>query len=98
MSILVDHFRLCLSVYFKCPIILYPESECQDKALKMCGLILSFNFRVDSKVIGFFFSRILQMDTFNPFMPRDKMELANSVVPDQTSQNAASNQGLHCLH
>ena len=23
--------------------------------------------------------------------------LANSIDPDQTSQNAASNQGLHCL-
>ena len=23
---------------------------------------------------------------------------ANSVVPDQTPQNAASDQGLHCLH
>ena len=27
-----------------------------------------------------------------------KETLANSVEPDQTPQNAASNQGLHCLH
>ena len=27
-----------------------------------------------------------------------KREFANTVDPDQTSQNAASEQGLHCLH
>ena len=27
-----------------------------------------------------------------------KGTLANSVEPDQTPQNAASGQGLHCLH
>ena len=27
-----------------------------------------------------------------------KGQLANSADPDQTSQNAASDQGLHCLH
>ena len=30
-------------------------------------------------------------------MYSDKQARANSVDPDQTPQNAASNQGLHCL-
>ena len=37
---------------------------------------------------------------FNPFMPCVPLiwTLANRVDPDQTPQNAASDQGLHCLH
>ena len=36
----------------------------------------------------------------NPFMPGVplKGKLANSADPDQTPHNAASDQGLYCLH
>ena len=36
----------------------------------------------------------MYMYTWSPI----KGTLANSVDPDQTPQNAASDQGLHCLH
>ena len=36
---------------------------------------------------------------FNPFKPNPiKGTLANNLDPDQTPQNAASDQGLHCSH
>ena len=36
--------------------------------------------------------------TINPFMPRPtKGTVANNIDPDQTSQNTASELGLHCI-
>ena len=41
-----------------------------------------------------------EMHWFNPSKPRvpQKGTLTNSADPDQTPQNAASAQDLHCLH
>ena len=46
------------------------------------------------------FSDVTARVSLNPFKPSVplKRTLANSVDPDQTPQNAASDQGLHCLH
>ena len=43
--------------------------------------------------------RIVLDCLFNAFIPGPiKWTFANSVDPDQTPQNAASDQRLHCLH
>ena len=41
-----------------------------------------------------------QIISFNLYMPSvlKQRTLASGVDPDQTPQNAASDQGIHCLH
>ena len=43
--------------------------------------------------------KLMDHSCFNPFMHGVSLnQLANSVGLDQTPQEAASDQGLHCLH
>ena len=43
-----------------------------------------------------FYKSLLHLESFNYCLI--KGAFANGVDPDQTPQNAASDQGLHCLH
>ena len=49
-------------------------------------------------LIVFDAARISKMELTNSCLVSNKGALANNVDPDQTPQNAASGQGLHCLH
>ena len=45
-----------------------------------------------------FVNPFLEMALTHLCLPSTKGTLANSVDPDQTPQNAASDKGLHCSH
>ena len=56
--------------------------------------------RDSEKMFSLYLHENISLTNLNPFMPRYPINgtLANSVDPDQTPQNVASDQGLHSLH
>ena len=81
-------------------------ASCKNVSSGLCGqprsLIKTLTVRYQNQILQnvWMESNFAHVqDDFNPFMPSVplKGQWQNSVDPDQTPQNAASDQGLHCL-
>ena len=64
-------------------------------------MFLALIFKNTINLVMIYKTNVSILSTGNQFMPQRPLKgtLANSVDPDQTPHhNAASDQGLHCLH
>ena len=91
---------------FKCSAVCSPNfkvntitsTQSQFSSVNLHSHLYNWNRQETTGIIST--SGSFQLSEINPFIPSVPFKgiFANSVNPEQTPQNAVSDQGLHCLH